>query len=132
MTYLTQNEIANNPSMLNRVAQCVASEGIQSGMDADSWTISYRREWAAAPGWSDAWEYSHNTHPDDPDYDPGADETVITDGQILSQIQAMNAPTIPERPDTPDNELPPEPEASPDPLPTEPEPEAAPKTDSDT
>ena len=31
------------------------------------------------------------THPEE-DYDPGSDEAVITDGQILSQVQVMSAP----------------------------------------
>jgi len=99
MSYLTQNEIAQNIAMQNRVAQAVAGEGIPviTGETAnpDAWTVENRRTWAAAPGWADAWESAKVSHPPDPDappgtgYDPGADEAVITDGQILSQIQAM-------------------------------------------
>jgi hypothetical protein len=100
MSYLTQNEIASNPAMQNRVAQAATSEDIPHGPDtepitADQWTIDHRREWAAAPGWDAAWESAKVSHPNDPDappgtdYDPGLDEAVITDGQILSQIQAM-------------------------------------------
>ena len=95
MSYLTQNEIAQNSSMQNRVAQAAISEALPDGMDADAWMIENRREWAAAPGWDAAWESAKVSHPDDPEtpgtYDPGADEAVITDGQILSQIQAMLA-----------------------------------------
>ena len=92
MGYLTQNEIANNGSMLNRVAQAAAEEDI---LDPDRWTYDRRRTWAAAPGWDDAWESYKVSHPDDGDPetplpDPGADEGVITDGQILAQVQAMN------------------------------------------
>ena len=86
MSYLTQNEIAENRSMLNRVAQAAAQED-KSG-DADRWTHENRRDWAAAPGWSEAWESAKVTHPED-DYDPGSDEGVITDGMILSQVQSM-------------------------------------------
>jgi hypothetical protein len=88
--------------MQHRVAQCAASEGVGDTVDTvsgrpydpDRWTLERRRTWAAAPGWDDAWEYALNTHPDDhdaatPPYDPGADSAVITDSQILSQVQSM-------------------------------------------
>jgi hypothetical protein len=111
VSYLTQNEIAQNSSMQNRVAQAAVSEALPQvpidpndassqtvEMDADAWMVEHRRTWAAAPGWDAAWESAKVSHPPDPDappgvfYDPGADEAVITDGQILSQIQAMLAP----------------------------------------
>lgn len=88
MSYLTQNEIAGNGAMLARVGQAVAEEGAPADMTADDWTHHYRREWAAAPGWDDAWESARVTNPD-PEYDPGSDEAVITDGQILAQVQTM-------------------------------------------
>jgi hypothetical protein len=87
MSYLTQNEIASNSSMYWRVAQCAAQEGAPG--NPDEWTGEYRRTWAAAPGWSEAWESARASHPDDPTYDPGADEAVITDPMILGQVQAM-------------------------------------------
>lgn len=96
MSYLNQAEIASNFAMTNRVAQCATQEGIP---DADSWTNGHRREWAAAPGWDAAWASalaSHPPEPPDPEnptvapaYDPGADEAVITDQMILSQVQSM-------------------------------------------
>jgi hypothetical protein len=97
MSYLTQNEISSNSSMQNRIAQAATSEALPEGVNADAWMIDNRREWAAAPGWDAAWESAKVSHPDDPDasaatyYDPGADEAVITDSQILSQVQAMLA-----------------------------------------
>jgi len=92
MSYLTQSEIANNTSMFSRVAQAATEEG--AGAVADSWTWDYRRVWASAPGWDDAWESSRVSHPE-PEYDPGADEGVITDGMILSQVQTMALPAPP-------------------------------------
>lgn len=90
MSYLTQNEIATNTAMLARMAQAVASEpGPFDPPDPDSWVFTNRRDWAAAPGWDAAWESARVSHPD-VDYDPGSDELVITDGMILSQVQAMN------------------------------------------
>jgi hypothetical protein len=96
MSYLTQGEIADNPAMNTRVAQCAATQDFGADVNVDSWTHGNRREWAAAPGWDDAWEYAEATHPtidppaDPPEvYDPGSDELVITDEMILSQVQAM-------------------------------------------
>jgi hypothetical protein len=93
MSYLTQNEIANNRTMLNRVAQAAAQEN--AGPDPDRWTYDNRRDWAAAPGWDAAWESFKVAHPpvegEEP-ADPGLDEGVITDGMILSQVQAMITP----------------------------------------
>lgn len=93
MTYLIQAEIAANRSMLDRIAQAVASEDHD---EPDAWTYENRREWAAAPGWDAAWASAQASHPppDPPDpsvppYDPGADEAVITDAMILAQIQSM-------------------------------------------
>jgi hypothetical protein len=90
--YLTQGLIANDTDMLSRVAQAAAQEGVAAaGIDPDIWTWEWRRVWAAAPGWSEAWESALAAHPPEtePDYRPGADPAVITDPQILSQVQSM-------------------------------------------
>jgi hypothetical protein len=108
MSYLTQNDIASNRSMNNRVGQAVAQEGWPA--QADSWTEVYRRGWASAPGWDAAWESAKVNNPPDPDappgvaYDPGADEAVITDAQILAQVQAMltEYPPVVADPEPPD------------------------------
>jgi hypothetical protein len=92
MSYLTQDAIATNHAMQARVAQAVAAE--LTVPDPDRWTYDNRRTWAASPDWDAAWEYARNTHPDEPDYDPGKDEAVITDNQILAQVQSMT-PTPP-------------------------------------
>lgn len=94
MSYLTQNAIANNRAMLDRTAQAAAGEQVSG--DPDRWAYDNRRTWSSAPGWDAAWESSLVSHPpveDEEPYDPGADEAVITDGQILSQVQTMLAPT---------------------------------------
>jgi hypothetical protein len=85
MSYLTQSAISQSASLFGRVAQAAASEGEQA---PDTWTGTNARLWAAAPGWDAAWESAVVTHPE-PEYDPGQDEGVITDGMILSQVQAM-------------------------------------------
>jgi hypothetical protein len=87
MSYLEQDAIAGSSGMLARVAQCATGEG---QADADAWASVNRREWAAAPGWDAAWASALASHPGG-DYDPGRDESVITDGMILSQVQDMRA-----------------------------------------
>lgn len=94
MSYLTQNEIASNSYMHWRVAQAAAQEGVTG--NPDEWTNDNRRYWAAAPGWSEAWESSRASHPE-PEYDPGRDEAVITDAMILSQVQSMTGTETVER-----------------------------------
>ena len=89
MSYLVQTEIADNWAMRNRVAAAAAEQNAPG--DPDEWANTNRRDWAAAPGWSDAWESAKVLYFDTPGYDPGADEAVITDGQILAQVQAMVA-----------------------------------------
>ena len=91
MSYLTQNEISESPAMRARVAQAAAQEGVSS--DPDSWTFNFRRTWASAPGWDDAWESYQVSNPGVSD--PGANEAVITDGMILAQVQAMALLTEP-------------------------------------
>lgn len=89
MTYLDQSEIAASMTMTARVAQCAAEQGIEN---PDGWTSENRRVWASAPGWADAWASAQVAHEDNPVYDPGKDEAVITDAMILGQVQAMILP----------------------------------------
>jgi hypothetical protein len=93
--YLTQGQIAADADMNTRVAQAAAQEGVTDAhIDPDVWTNEWRRVWSAAPGWSDAWESALAGNNEN----PGADPAVITDGQILSQVQGMkpfSRPTMP-------------------------------------
>lgn len=90
MSYLTQGEIGDDPYMKARVAQCAAQQGIMDvGIDADIWAAEWRREWSSSPGWDSQWE-SALARPDlPPGYQPGMDNAVISDGQILGQVQSM-------------------------------------------
>jgi hypothetical protein len=84
--YLTQGLIAADAAMVTRVAQAAAAEGVaDAGLDPDWWTTQWRRVWAAAPGWSEAWESALAAGNET----PGQDPAVITDAQILSQVQGM-------------------------------------------
>ena len=88
--YLTQSTIADDPYMKLRVSSCAAQQGVtDAGIDPDLWTSEWRRVWSASPGWDDAWE-SALANPDNPaGYQPGMDVAVITDDQILAQVQSM-------------------------------------------
>ena len=86
--YLTQAIIADDPYVRLRVSSCAAQQGVAgegSGIDPDSWTLQWRRVWASSPGWDVAWESAMASQ----NPNPGGDPTVITDAQILSQVQAM-------------------------------------------
>lgn len=91
MTYLSTAQMADNYTMQRRVAVAAAEQNAP-GNDPFAWTVENKYEWAAAPGWGPAWDSALASHPDDPEYDPGADPGVITDPMILSQVQAMLAP----------------------------------------
>jgi hypothetical protein len=58
---------------------------------AQAWVHDYRYVWASSPGWGAAWDSALAGHPDDPDYKPGRDPAVITDGMILATVQAASS-----------------------------------------
>jgi hypothetical protein len=61
---------------------------------AQVWVHDYRYVWASSPGWGAAWDSALAAHPPatEPDYEPGKDPAVITDGMILSTVQALGTP----------------------------------------
>ncbi|QGH80680.1 hypothetical protein SEA_ZANELLA_22 [Microbacterium phage Zanella] len=89
MTYATVAMIRRDSDISNRVAACVAVEGLSPY--PEQWAAERGWALAAQPGWAAAWASALTTHPDDPEYRPGWDEGVITDGMILSAVQALNA-----------------------------------------
>jgi hypothetical protein len=85
MTYSTIAQCANDFAFQSRVTACIAQEGIDPpgvNMAAYMWQIS------TAKDIEDAYAYALNVNNDN----PGGDDTVITDGMILSYVQA-NPPT---------------------------------------
>lgn len=84
--YHTQGLIADDADMKIRVAQCAAEQGCaDEGLDPDLWTYEWRRVWSASPGWDAAWESALAAE----NPSPGSDPAVVTDPQILSQVQSM-------------------------------------------
>lgn len=87
MSYATVATIRQDPWIRDRVAACVATEGIAGR--PEEWPIVNAWQLAVQPGWAAAWESALAAHPGDPEYRPGADEAVITDGQILAAVQLI-------------------------------------------
>ncbi|MFD5599913.1 hypothetical protein ACFWHR_07625 [Leucobacter sp. NPDC058333] len=94
MSYWTQAKLASDHSLTLRVHACALNEGIP---DPSFWAQQQAWNLSAQPGWDDAYEYALTT--DNPD--PGADETVITDGMILAAVQALRTKESPPAPPEP-------------------------------
>lgn len=82
MSFDSVADVSESGSLRRRVTACVAQEG---QADPDIWAYDNRWGYAAAPGWGAAFASAEaGGNPD-----PGAAEDVITDGMILTQVQAM-------------------------------------------
>jgi hypothetical protein len=98
-TYLSISAIANDDYMRERMfAAAVQQEHLGSvrlAPDPLAWVANERYLWASSPGWGAAWDSALATHPPEtePDYEPGKDPGVITDGMILATVQALGAPS---------------------------------------
>ncbi|HEY7418457.1 MAG TPA: hypothetical protein VH593_24975 [Ktedonobacteraceae bacterium] len=100
-SYLAISEIANDVNMQERMKAATTQQwhlgNVNLGDTTDSaytvalWVTNNCYLWAASPGWGEKWTYAQDTHTDDPDYEPGKDEAVITDGDILATVQALGA-----------------------------------------
>jgi hypothetical protein len=102
-SYLAISAIANDEYMIERMYACATQQQHLGSIDvkmsnvaepfsAQEWVNQYKYVWASSPSWGEAWTYALETHTDDPDYEPGQDEAVITDGMILSTVQALAGP----------------------------------------
>lgn len=69
-----------------RIAACATQEGIEMGEDQPPvWAMNHQWEFAGVPGFGDKYAYAIATGV----VRPGNDPTVITDGDILSAMQAL-------------------------------------------
>ena len=81
MSYSTINQCANDPALQGRVTACCAQEGSETPqvtMWGLIWALSSASDIEAA--------YASALAAQNPD--PGGDETVVTDGMILANVQA--------------------------------------------
>lgn len=87
MTYAIIATIQRDPDIRDRVAACVAVEGLSPS--PDQWAAENAWKLAAQPGWAAAWGSALASHAGEEAYAPGVDESVITDGMILSAVQSI-------------------------------------------
>ena len=80
--YLTIAAIAADECARKRFTACAAQQGVS---EPERWVLTFRWRLAASPGWAEAWDYAVNTGVEE----PGCNDAVITDMQILSAVQAL-------------------------------------------
>jgi hypothetical protein len=98
--YMAIAAIANDKNMVERMYACTTQQlylgnvnlnlpHVSDPFSAQEWVNLNKYVWASSPSWGDKWKYALDSHPDEPDYEPGQDEAVITDGDILSTVQTL-------------------------------------------
>ena len=102
MSYLTQARMAQDEALIMRIAACAATEGVRPNPVA--WADDRRVIFMASPGWSaayasasalrDGWDGEGVQPPP-----PGENEAAITDGMVLSAVQALRADELVSPPD---------------------------------
>lgn len=85
MSYRDIAELANDENLRRRILACAVQEGVE---DVDAWVSQNLITIAAQPGWDAAWGSAREARR----YPIGDDPGVITDGMILSAVQALNNP----------------------------------------
>jgi len=85
MSYWDISEMSRSTSLTNR-EQAAAAQEIAA--DPYEWVAQNVLRLAAQPGWDAAWASALAAG----NPDPGRDPAVITDGMILSAVQALAAP----------------------------------------
>jgi len=87
-------EIAADAWMGERMRACASQQAHLNTWPDDpiEWVSDNRYIWASSPSWGEKWTYAQATHPDDPNYQPGRDDAVITDADILTTVQTLHDP----------------------------------------
>jgi hypothetical protein len=84
MAYSDIALLAADNDFIQRTRACASTEGIA---DPVSWSNDNQWQMAGTPGFGDKYSYAIATGVDRPGYDP----SVISDGDILSAVQTLNA-----------------------------------------
>jgi hypothetical protein len=101
-SYLAISAIANDEYMNERLKACATQQThlgnapeIENDYDnrpytnaAIKWVDQNKYLWAASPSWGEKWSSALVSNPDS---EPGKDEAVITDDDILATVQALTA-----------------------------------------
>lgn len=103
MTYNTLATMKADNALYRRLTACAAE---QQHPQPEMWVMEHLWPIVTSPGWAAQWEYAILADPDRGNI--GADESVITDLDILTVVQALMAEPEPEQP----IEIPAEPDQS--------------------
>jgi hypothetical protein len=95
MAYYDIAQMAVNYALQSRITACAATQDLDSPHD---WMGEHIWAVVAAPGWGDSWAsaIAGGMSQDEAGANPG----VITDGMILSEVQAINGPLSRDMPPT--------------------------------
>lgn len=85
MGYFDVSLLASDGDFIARTRACVSTEG---ETDPINWTNDHIWEMAGTPGFGEKYSYAINTGVEN----PGRNESVITDGDILAAVQAIRSP----------------------------------------
>lgn len=95
-SYLSISYIASDQWMRDRMTAAATQQSYLGSAplvqpSVYQWVESNRYVWAASPGWGAAWDSALAAHPPEtePEYEPGRDPGVITDGMILATVQQL-------------------------------------------
>jgi hypothetical protein len=91
MSFQTYANIVDNYPLRRRIVACSAQEKVT---DPEKWVNIHKWKFPGSD-WVAAWEYSLAASPE---ADPGENEACITDQMILSSVQAVLNPPLPEEP----------------------------------
>lgn len=86
MSYLVITRMVQSGVLTQRCVACAAQE-LPAGEDPVTWVGMNTWVICASPGWSEAWESADAAAGRTGDW--GADESVITDGMVLSAVQGL-------------------------------------------
>jgi hypothetical protein len=86
MSYNSIVEIAQSESLRGRITAAAAAEGIDY---PEQWASTAMWKLAASPGWADKWDSANDSYTVNANPDTGARTDVISDGDILSAVQAL-------------------------------------------
>jgi hypothetical protein len=86
MSYSSIVEMANSESLRGRITAAAAGAGVTN---PEQWLYSVIWKLAASPGWADQWAYAKDTYQVNANPDLGARTDVISDGDILAAVTAL-------------------------------------------
>lgn len=86
MSYTTISQCVSDAAFAHRVNACIAQEQIARGGSADPGDLTPELTWAVASAADVEAAYASALAANNPN--PGGDESVISDGMILANVQA--------------------------------------------